>query len=188
MNNKQENRYMILTYNILLTFFCNFVRNTRNYFIYKDLTPYKLITNRLQNYKLAKQALFRKLINIFRELNLKIMKGTNSMPANKGFFSKRRIDANQKQIVKVLEQVGCSVLSLADKGHGTPDLLVGFRGQNFLIEVKNGNGKLTEDQQKFFNLWKGQVMIVRDAEDVINFFAPRGQLANQPLLDFSNIK
>ena len=110
------------------------------------------------------------------------------MPANKGFFSKRRIDANQKQIVKVLEQVGCSVLSLADKGHGTPDLLVGFRGQNFLIEVKNGNGKLTEDQQKFFNLWKGQVMIVRDAEDVINFFAPRGQLDNQPLLDFSNIK
>lgn len=109
------------------------------------------------------------------------------MPANKGFFTKRRTDKNQKEIVKQLEQVGCSVLSLADKGHGCPDLLVGFRGKNFLVEVKNGNGCLTEDQQKFFNLWRGQVMVIRDTEDITNFFAPRGQLANAPLLDFSGI-
>ena len=92
------------------------------------------------------------------------------MPANKGFFTKRRVDKNHKEIVKALEAVGCSVLSLADKGHGCPDLLVGYRGQNYLVEVKNGNGALTDDQQRFFNLWRGSVMIARDVEDVTSFF------------------
>ena len=52
------------------------------------------------------------------------------MPANKGFFTKRRVDKNQKQIVDALKSVGCSVLTLADKGKGVPDLLVGQRWNN----------------------------------------------------------
>ena len=93
------------------------------------------------------------------------------MPANKGFFTKRRIDKNQKEIVEALKSVGCSVLTLADKGKGVPDLLVGHRGQNYLVEVKSEKGKLTEDQEKFFNLWHGAVMIFRSAEEAIEFFA-----------------
>ena len=107
--------------------------------------------------------------------NLLFTKGTNTMPANKGFFSKRRVDGNHKEIVKAVEQAGCSVLSLADKGHGCPDLLVGFRGDNYLVEVKNGAGALTDDQQRFINKWRGQVMVIRSIEEVNIFF---GQTSN----------
>ena len=110
------------------------------------------------------------------------------MPANKGFYTRRRVDKNQTEIVKVLKQLGCSVVSLADKGHGCPDLLVGFKAQNYLVEVKGKKGKLTEDQETFFQSWKGAVQVFRDVEDVINFFAPSGLLADMPILDFSDIK
>ena len=63
------------------------------------------------------------------------------MPANKGFYTRRRVDKNQTEIVKVLKQLGCSVVSLADKGHGVPDLLVGYKAQNYLVEVKGKKGK-----------------------------------------------
>ena len=49
-----------------------------------------------------------------------------------------KVDANQTEIVKALRQVGASVQSLAATGKGCPDLLVGIRGLNFLIEVKDG--------------------------------------------------
>ena len=48
-----------------------------------------------------------------------------------------KIDGNQGDIVIALEAVGASVQSLAAVGNGCPDLLVGFRGTNFVIEVKD---------------------------------------------------
>ena len=97
------------------------------------------------------------------------------MPANKGFYTRRRVDKNQTEIVKVLKQLGCSVVSLADKGHGCPDLLVGFKAQNYLVEVKGKKGKLTEDQETFFQTWKGQTMVFRNTEEIIEFFKLPGK-------------
>ena len=97
------------------------------------------------------------------------------MPANKGFYTRRKVDKNQTEIVKVLKQLGCSVLSLADKGHGVPDLLVGFRGRNYLVEVKGEKGKLTPDQEIFFETWRGQTMVFRCVEEVIEFFKLPGK-------------
>lgn len=97
------------------------------------------------------------------------------MPANKGFYTRRRVDKNQTEIVKVLKQLGCSVVSLADKGHGVPDLLVGFRGRNYLVEVKSEKGKLTPDQETFFQTWKGQTMVFKSSEEVIEFFKLPGK-------------
>ena len=57
-----------------------------------------------------------------------------------------RRDANQAEIVKALESVGASVLDLADVGRGCPDLLVGYAGREWLIEVKMPTGKLTPDE------------------------------------------
>ena len=57
-----------------------------------------------------------------------------------------------------------------------------------MLLVKGKKGKLTEDQETFFQSWKGAVQVFRDVEDVINFFAPSGLLANEPMLDFSDIK
>ncbi len=63
-----------------------------------------------------------------------------------------RVDANQDQIVSALRAAGASVWII-----GLPvDLLVGFRGHTFLMEVKDGSKKrLTKLQADFFESWTG---------------------------------
>ncbi|MDV3002942.1 MAG: hypothetical protein N5P05_004597 [Chroococcopsis gigantea SAG 12.99] len=78
-----------------------------------------------------------------------------------------KIDRNQTQIVAHLRKMGCSVLHLHTVGHGCPDLLVGYGGANFLVEVKSATGKLTPDQEKFFNSWRGQVAIARSIDEAM---------------------
>lgn len=73
-----------------------------------------------------------------------------------------RVDTNHKQIVSGLRDVGASVVSLAAIGRGVPDLLVGYRGVNYLLEVKTAKGKLTTDQTQFAAMFNGRVSIVRD--------------------------
>jgi hypothetical protein len=51
----------------------------------------------------------------------------------------KRIDANQPTIVAGLRESGAFVQSLAAVGQGVPDLLVGFRGAWYLLEIKNPN-------------------------------------------------
>ncbi len=92
----------------------------------------------------------------------------------KGTYTRKRVDQNHKEVVRALDAIGCSVLSLADKGHGCPDLLVGYRGSNYLIEVKNGRGELTDDQVKFFSKWKGQISVIRGIDGVLNFLNSLG--------------
>lgn len=78
-----------------------------------------------------------------------------------------KVDRNQGDIVEMLRAVGASVESLARVGAGVPDLLVGFRGQNWLLEVKVGKGALTEDQQEWHPAWRGQVAVVRSADEAL---------------------
>lgn len=85
---------------------------------------------------------------------------------------KARVDSNQREIVEVLRQQGCSVLPLHQIGKGCPDLLVGYEGKNFLLEVKDGNKppsqqKLTPDEQKFHQEWQGEVATVDSPESAI---------------------
>lgn len=63
-----------------------------------------------------------------------------------------RVDANQAQIVSALRAAGAYVWVI-----GLPvDLLVGFAGQTYLVEVKDGSKKhLTKLQQDFFASWCG---------------------------------
>jgi hypothetical protein len=83
-----------------------------------------------------------------------------------------KVDANQTEIVKALRQVGASVQSLASTGKGVPDLLVGFRGKNLLLEVKDGGKvksarKLTPDQVAWHQDWRGHVAVVESVEQAI---------------------
>lgn len=78
-----------------------------------------------------------------------------------------KTDRNQAEIVHAIRQLGATVQSLAPVGKGVPDLLVGYRGVNFLFEVKGQNGKLTEPQVKWHGEWQGKVYIVRTIEDAI---------------------
>ncbi len=81
-----------------------------------------------------------------------------------------KVDANQKRIVKILRDIGCSVQPLHAVGGGVPDLLVGRDSRNWLLEVKNLEGrgnKLTEPQVKWHECWRGSVLTVTNAEDAI---------------------
>lgn len=77
----------------------------------------------------------------------------------RGFARKR--DANEPGIVAALRDVGATVLEM-DK---PADLLVGYRGQTYLLEVKNGNQppswqRVTKDQAEFFRTWDGRRAVV----------------------------
>lgn len=79
----------------------------------------------------------------------------------------RRTDANQSEIVHAYESVGATVRTLQQEADGLPDLLVGWQGVNYLIEIKTATGELTPAQVKFFIEWKGQKAIVRDVSEAL---------------------
>jgi len=81
-----------------------------------------------------------------------------------------KIDSNHLEIVDALRSAGAYVISLAGVGAGCPDLLVGFLGHTFLVEIKDGSKppsarKLTEQQLKFHREWKGGTLAIVDNPD-----------------------
>jgi hypothetical protein len=76
-----------------------------------------------------------------------------------------KIDANQHVIVQALRDVGATVLSIANMGDGAPDLLVSFRGCNYLMEVKMPGKGLTPDEIEWHNIWRAHVYIVYSVDD-----------------------
>jgi hypothetical protein len=76
-----------------------------------------------------------------------------------------KTDANQQRIVNALRDMGCTVQILATVGSGCPDLVVGFRGRNLMLECKEEKANLTEDQEKWHKSWNGQVAIVRGVKE-----------------------
>jgi len=75
-----------------------------------------------------------------------------------------RSDSNQAEIVQALRDVGATVDII-----GEPvDLLVGFRGRNFLLEVKpDEKAKLRPSQQEFFAAWRGEVKRVNSRAEAL---------------------
>ena len=74
-----------------------------------------------------------------------------------------RTDANHGDVVKALRQAGATVVSLASIGDGCPDLLVGYRAETLLIEVKDGSKPkseqaLTPDEENFRIKWEGSII------------------------------
>ncbi len=81
-----------------------------------------------------------------------------------------RIDANQNAVVAYLRGLGMSVCILSPMGKGIPDLLVGWRGLNVLLELKDGSKppsaqELTCDERDWHAKWAGQIATVNSAED-----------------------
>jgi hypothetical protein len=89
-----------------------------------------------------------------------------------------RVDRNQKEIVEHLRKRGATVQPLHTVGRGCPDLLVGYGGQNYLVEVKDGEKspsqrKLTPDEDAWHWMWKGQVEVVTcpwDCDVMLNLY------------------
>jgi hypothetical protein len=94
-------------------------------------------------------------------------------------------DGNEKAIVDALLQIGASVFRL-DK---PCDLLVGYRGINFLLEVKlplgprggSSHSDLNDWQKDFDQSWTGQFEVVRSALEAVELVtSPRLSSANSP--------
>ena len=83
-----------------------------------------------------------------------------------------KVDANQAEIVADLRAIGCTVLHLHMVGHGCPDIAVGFRGQNYLFELKDGDKppsrrRLTADEQAWHEKWRGQVAVITTFDEAL---------------------
>jgi hypothetical protein len=83
-----------------------------------------------------------------------------------------RKDANHNAIAAALRQIGCSVHELHAAGDGVSDLLVGYRGRNVLIEVKDGDKppsarRLTPAQMIFRAEWRGQYDVAETVDQAI---------------------
>jgi hypothetical protein len=81
----------------------------------------------------------------------------------------KRIDANQPAIVDALERIGASVYILSKP----LDLLVGYQGRNWLVEIKDGSKPpsarhLTPAQIDFCATWRGQWALVKDVAEAID--------------------
>ena len=80
-----------------------------------------------------------------------------------------RTDASQQMIVEALKKIGANPVFI-----GKPlDLLVGYRGRNILLEVKNAReghkqGELTQAQEEFMASWPGEAHIVNSIEEAIS--------------------
>lgn len=81
-----------------------------------------------------------------------------------------KIDRNQPEIVQALRKLGATVQSLAGVGEGVPDLLCGYRGQTYLLEIKDGlrppsDRQLTPQQIEWHVEWRGGPCVVVNSVD-----------------------
>lgn len=82
-------------------------------------------------------------------------------------------DRNQSVIVNALRRVGCTVYCTHQLGDGFPDIVVGFRGVNYLLEIKDGHKppsaqRLTPDERKFHEAWQGSVTVVNSIDAALH--------------------
>lgn len=94
----------------------------------------------------------------------------------------KKTDRNHSSIVRDLRSVGASVQSLASIGKGCPDILVGFRGRNFIFEIKDpeqppSKRSLTRYEAGWHEGWKGQVGTVETFSQILEIISPKQQKA-----------
>lgn len=90
----------------------------------------------------------------------------------------RRVDANQAEIVADLRAIGATVLHLHELGKGAPDILIGFRGANYLLEIKMKTAgilkvvitksRLSPKQRDWHERWAGQVAVIWSIEEALD--------------------
>jgi len=87
----------------------------------------------------------------------------------------KKVDNNQKYVVKALRDYGATVFLLHTVGGGIPDLMVCYNDQTILMEVKDGSEKkLTPQQITLFANWQGgplhRVNSVQESIDVLKLY------------------
>lgn len=83
-------------------------------------------------------------------------------------------DRNHADLVRCLEELGCTVADMALAGvEGFPDVVIGLCGETHLVEFKNpatryGRAGLNLEQSGFARDWRGsKVWVVSSRDEVI---------------------
>lgn len=69
-------------------------------------------------------------------------------------------DAIQGAVVEAFRDCGLSVYDAAHAGKDFPDLVVGWAGKTWLVELKTGKAPLTPGQVEFARQWRGSPVVV----------------------------
>lgn len=83
-----------------------------------------------------------------------------------------RTDDNHREVAQALIDIGATVCHLHAVGMGAPDMCIGFRGKNYMLEVKDGKKppsatKLNTMQERWHQLWQGHVAVVYSVDDAL---------------------
>jgi len=84
-------------------------------------------------------------------------------------FTKK--DATQDWFVQEIRKYpGVSVFETNDVGGGFGDVVVGFRGQTMIVEIKvpGKRDDLTENEKKFRDTWTGAYMVACIPDEVLD--------------------
>ena len=89
----------------------------------------------------------------------------------------KKVDANQKELMSKLRHIpGVSVATTHTIGKGFPDIVIGYKGMNYLVEIKDGakppsQRKLTKDEVSFHSNWNGQVQICNNFYEILKLLS-----------------
>lgn len=89
-----------------------------------------------------------------------------------------RLDVNQQAIVKTLRKIpGITVQQLNKVKDGCPDLLIGYAGKNYLVEIKQDDKhKLTDDEQAWIVKWTGNVAVCNTANEILAYIGSKARI------------
>ena len=94
----------------------------------------------------------RRLLKRYKTAASGKLRSTSTKTSGQSVRRAAKVDANQSAITKALRSAGAFVQPLHTIGGGCPDLLVAYRGDWYLLEVKDGSKppsqrRLTEDEE-----------------------------------------
>lgn len=84
-------------------------------------------------------------------------------------MKKYRVDSNQPEVVKFLREKNVTVKHTHMVGSGFADIVCGYRGKNFLFEIKDADKpasakQLTAAEKVFHFEWKGQIDVIESGQ------------------------
>ena len=88
----------------------------------------------------------------------------------------KRTDGNHSLVVEQLREAlpEANIFDSSGAGRGFPDLVIGWKGFNFLVELKNparGRTRLTKAQVGFHENWQGPIFIAHSSLEVLAHIA-----------------
>jgi hypothetical protein len=84
-------------------------------------------------------------------------------------------DSNQESIIQALRSINAIVVIVSRVPHFV-DLVVGYRGKTYLLEIKEKGKELRKSQDKFFSEWTGDTLaIIRTPQEALELVCEKTQ-------------